>query len=76
MPLELSVVDRLEAAMRERLLVKGHGGTRNELEVRREPLRYRVPQRVVGGDRLVGKLRPSFWLVLCVSSQRSMLARS
>ena len=33
----------------------------NELEVRREPLLDRVPQRVVWGERLVGKPCPSSW---------------
>ena len=60
-PLECASVDRLEAAMRDRLLVKRHGGTRNELEVRREPLLDCIPQCVVGGERLVGKLRTGLW---------------
>ena len=47
-PLECASVDRLEAAMRDRVLVKGHGGSRNEIEVRREPLLDRIPQRVWG----------------------------
>ena len=55
------MVDRLEAAMRERGFVKCHGGTRNELEVRREPLLDRVPHRMVGVEHVVGKLRPGLW---------------
>ena len=60
-PAESAAVDRLEAAMREHTPVKGHGGTRNELEVRREPLLDRVPQSMVLGERVVGKLCPGLW---------------
>ena len=49
---EGAAVDRLEAAVRYGVLLKGDGRPRHQLEVGRKPLLDGVAQRVVGSERL------------------------
>ena len=45
-PLEGAAMNRLEAALRDRMLIEGDGRTRHEFEVRSEPFLNRVAQCV------------------------------